>query len=336
MDIVHVLARVVGPFFAIDGRSQNNRYYSKQLWERVIKDDGVKDRLRRKKVFGTIGHDQDIDDKALREGKVSHVLSKMWIDEPSQVGMGEVYVLNTDTGRRLNTYLRAGAELPVSSRAYGKYRGKTGDGAQIVDEGSYKFETFDFVQLPGIAHAVPKLVEEFDDEEVGEVQVQEEAQPDPNGDAVSNEPVLDTGPVDEATEDTTLPPVQEVEHQEETWMDAEVLTKLTEDKVRVETDLTRVMEERTQLTEQVGLLRSQNQMLAKQVQQYEAFGSTDELTELGRLSEGLTQTLEAKKTEITHMRARGLWARPSDDAPLARLHSQRDYCTLRDVGIPPH
>ena len=96
----------------------------------------------------------DIDDKALREGKVSHILSKMWIDGASQIGMGEVYVLNTDTGRRLNTYLRSGAELPVSSRAYGKYRGKTGDGAQIVDEGSYKFETFDFVQLPGIAHAV--------------------------------------------------------------------------------------------------------------------------------------------------------------------------------------
>jgi hypothetical protein len=283
VDGVHVLARVVGPFFAIDGRSQNNRYYSKQLWERVIKDDGVKDRLKRKKVFGTIGHDQDIDDKALREGKVSHVLSKMWIDEPSQVGMGEVYVLNTDTGRRLNTYLRAGAELPVSSRAYGKYRGKTSDGAQIVDEGSYKFETCDFVQLPGIAHAVPKLVENMQDDE--EVEVQVEAQPDPNGDAVSDEPVREETPVDEATEDAAPAPVEELENQEETWMDAEVLTKLTEEKIRIETDLSRVMEERSQLTEQVSLLRSQNSMLAKQVQQYETFGTTDELTDLGRTAE---------------------------------------------------
>jgi hypothetical protein len=38
---------------------------------------------------------------------------------------------------------------------------------------------------------------------------------------------------------------------EDDWMDASVLTKLTEDKVRIETDLSRVMEERTQLTEQV-------------------------------------------------------------------------------------
>jgi hypothetical protein len=36
------------------------------------------------------------------------------------------------------------------------------------------------------------------------------------------------------------------------------------------------------------------------------------------------------------MRARGLWARPSGAAPLTRLHYQRDQCTLRDVGLPPH
>src|SRR5207302_5686436 len=118
-----------------------------------------------------------------------HILSKMWIDGASQIGMGEVYVLNTDTGRRLNTYLRSGAELPVSSRAYGKYRGKTGDGAQIVDEGSYKFETFDFVQLPGIAHAVPKLIEADLTELVeDEVQVDQQLETTPEETRTDSDP----------------------------------------------------------------------------------------------------------------------------------------------------
>jgi hypothetical protein len=204
--------RAVGPFFAVDGKSQNNRYYSKNLWERVIKDDSVTDRLKRRKVFGTIGHDQDIDDKALREGKISHILTKIWIDDPTQIGMGEVYVLNTDTGRRLNTYLRSGVELPVSSRAYGKYRGKTKDGAQIVDEGTYKFETFDFVQLPGIARAVPKLVEEIED-------AQDEAHDDPTMDEVGLDMALSEASVEESTENTNPPGVQNENHEENSLMD---------------------------------------------------------------------------------------------------------------------
>jgi hypothetical protein len=370
VDGVHVLARAVGPFFAVDGKSQNNRYYSRGLWERVIKDDGVTDRLKRRKVFGTIGHDQDIDDKALREGKVSHILSKMWIDEPSQIGMGEVYVLNTDTGRRLNTYLRSGVELPVSSRAYGKYRGKTKDGASIVDESTYKFETFDFVQLPGIAHAVPKLAE---DDNVVSSDLRE-AQDDPNADKVGLEMALSEAAVETFQElDSTEhdnPTVIEQKVTEESWMDTAVLTKITEDKVRIEGDLARVMEERTQLTEQIGLLRSQNQMQAKQLQQYEAIGTIDEITALGKTSEALTQTVEAKNKTISELQEqlttytaigkpediRAVFACTEDlveyhrqigapeevtnflreaDARLARLQYQRDPCTLRDVGLPP-
>src|SRR5439155_21535655 len=77
--------------------------------------------------------------------------------------------------------------------------------------------------------------------------------------------------------------------------------KLTEEKIRIESDLSRMMEERGQLTEQVGLLRNQNQLLAKQMQQYESFGTTDELKELGQLAEGLTQTVDAKKSTITQL-----------------------------------
>ena len=180
----------------------------------------------------------------------------------------------------------SGIEIPVSSRAYGKYRGKTKDGASIVDEGTYKFETFDFVQLPGIAHAVPKLAEHIDDANVVSSDLRE-AQDDPDTEKVGLEMALSESTVEEkldSTEDEN-PTVVQDKVIEESLMDTAVLTKITEDKVRIEGDLARVMEERTQLTEQIGLLRSQNQMLTKQVQQYEAVGTLDDLAELSRTSE---------------------------------------------------
>jgi hypothetical protein len=289
----------------------------------------------------------------LREGKVSHILSKMWIDEPSQIGMGEVYVLNTDTGRRLNTYLRSGVELPVSSRAYGKYRGKTKDGASIVDESTYKFETFDFVQLPGIAHAVPKLAEDVDDENVVSSDLPE-THSDPDMDEVGvdmalSESTVEGTAVQSPTSDSRdaehpsavqdNPTVIQTEDVEESLMDTAVLTKITEDKVRVESDLAKVMEERTQLTEQIGLLRSQNQMLTKQVQQYEAIGTVEDITELGRTSEALTQTVEAKNQTITRTCEREdsgygplamhLWLSP---LPARPLHAARRWTPSRLIA----
>jgi hypothetical protein len=153
----HIIGRVKGPFFAVDGESRNGRFYSRGLWEKAINENT--DRMTGGTMLGAVGHDQPINDEALREGKISHRVTKLWIDDAKKVGMGEVLIFNTPSGQILNTYMRGGVPIAVSSRADGQYSGKTASGAQIVNEQTFALDTFDFVLKPGITHAVPSIVE---------------------------------------------------------------------------------------------------------------------------------------------------------------------------------
>jgi hypothetical protein len=104
-----------------------------------------------------------IDEDAMAAGKISHVVNKLWIDKKTNVGMGEILVLGTDSGRNLNTHLRSGQPIPVSSRAYGQISNERGpNGEDIIDEDSFVLETFDFVLNPGVDSAYPKVVENHD------------------------------------------------------------------------------------------------------------------------------------------------------------------------------
>jgi hypothetical protein len=142
--------------FLVNNESRNKRYYSKNLWDKVINENSS--RLSSGDCIGTVGHDQPIDDQAFLNGKISHKITKLWIDE-NGIGMGEIQVLATSAGKELNALLRGGIRIPVSSRASGEYRGTTSSGAKIIDENSFSLQGFDFVRLPGIPSAVPLLVE---------------------------------------------------------------------------------------------------------------------------------------------------------------------------------
>jgi len=66
-----ILGKIKGTFFVPNGTSRNNRYYSKSLWEKQLSRPDVKTKLSERRMLGTISHDQEIDDKAVLEGKVS-------------------------------------------------------------------------------------------------------------------------------------------------------------------------------------------------------------------------------------------------------------------------
>lgn len=157
VDGKYVLGRVAGQFFVPNGKSRNDRFYPRELWERCLADPGVKERMENRRMFGTAGHCKQLDDEALREGDISHIVTKLEIR--GDVGYGEALILDTPVGRTLNTLLRAGCKLFVSSRANGSYRGKTEDGIPIVDPQTYELFTFDFVIEPGFLQANPSLVE---------------------------------------------------------------------------------------------------------------------------------------------------------------------------------
>lgn len=152
-----VLAKVKGVFFVPEGVSRNNRYYSRSLWEKALSRPEVMEKMKRKLMFGTIGHDLEIDDKALREGLVSHIVTDAKIDEAGQ-GIGEALVLNTPVGQILNNLLRAGCQMYVSSRANGTYSGDK-DGIPAVDEDAYDLSGWDFVLEAGFLQANPQLAE---------------------------------------------------------------------------------------------------------------------------------------------------------------------------------
>ena len=159
VDGEHILAKVKGVFFCPNGKSRNNRFYPEALWEKALGDASVKQKLKSRTMFGTVGHDTELNDKAILEGRISHIVTNAYINEDGK-GIGEALILNTPAGRVLNTIMRAGSQVFVSSRAEGRFKG-TKDGMPIVDEDSYKLDTWDFVLNPGFTAANPKLVEEL-------------------------------------------------------------------------------------------------------------------------------------------------------------------------------
>lgn len=156
VDGKHVLGKIKGCFFVPNGVSRNNRYYSKELWEKVLNSSDVKKRMTEKRMFGTISHSQAIDDTALLEGKISHIITNLSI--VNNQGIGEALILDTPAGRVLNTFLRAGSKLFVSSRANGAFKGEE-NGVPRVDPETYELAGFDVVIDPGFVQANPKLVE---------------------------------------------------------------------------------------------------------------------------------------------------------------------------------
>jgi len=151
-----ILGKVKGEFFVPDGYSRNKRFYSKSLWDKQLAKNEVKENLASRRMFGTIGHDQELNDSALRDGKVSHIVTDLRIENGK--GMGEALILGTPAGEVLNTVLRAGAKLFVSSRANGQFKGSK-DGVPSVDEDTYALKGFDVVIDPGFLQAQPELVE---------------------------------------------------------------------------------------------------------------------------------------------------------------------------------
>jgi hypothetical protein len=152
-----ILAKVKGVFFCPDGISRNNRFYSRTLWENVLASEDVQERLKLKNMFGTIGHDTELNDEAFQKGLISHYMTAVNIDENGQ-GIGEAVIMNTPAGQILNTVMRAGATVYVSSRGEGSFNGDK-NGVPAVDESNYNLIGWDFVMNPGFLKANPKVAE---------------------------------------------------------------------------------------------------------------------------------------------------------------------------------
>jgi len=164
-----VLAKVTGPSFFLDGFSRNGRFYPKKLWENALKKPETNQALERGLMFGCIGHPKDYSlDELLESGKVSHKVTKIYIDKKTGVGMADYEILDTPSGRILNTILRSGSNMYVSTRAFGGFTNETkvkdGKKYKILDENNFIIESIDFVIQPGFLDTNPKLVESIQED----------------------------------------------------------------------------------------------------------------------------------------------------------------------------
>jgi hypothetical protein len=256
VDGIHVLAKVRGPFFVPEGKSRNGRYYSKELWEKQLSRPIIQSYLKEKRMFGTIGHAQPIDDQSLLEGKISHIVTELAIDKDGVPGYGEALILGTPAGKILNTIMRANAKLFTSSRAMGSFSGQTEDGTPKVDEETYDLRTFDFVIDPGFLQAHPTIAESLD----GIVESE------PNNSLNSNQSM-----------------------KEKNKMDTELLKRSMDEAASLRVDLEKALAQNREHESTITTLKGENSKLQESAQLAEGYGKIGTLDQVKLVQERLQQ-----------------------------------------------
>ncbi|MHA1883078.1 MAG: hypothetical protein ACTSUO_08540 [Candidatus Thorarchaeota archaeon] len=152
-----VLCRVVYPICNIDKRNANNRVYERAVWEKVLDDEEIREKLKNRALFGQAEHPSETQSDLQL---TSHVIFEMWIDEEKGQVFQKMDVLDTPAGRVIDTLLRAGCQVGVSTRAEGDLEEKEDDKGKfhrVIPE-SYKYITTDFTADPSTFGVVPQEI----------------------------------------------------------------------------------------------------------------------------------------------------------------------------------
>ena len=130
-----------------DIRNANQRVYSSEEIGRAVKT--LNEQIAGGySVLGEVDHPQDL---KINLDRVSHMITKMWMDGPN--GYGKLKILPTPMGQLVQTMLESGVKLGVSSRGSGEvdHNGKV-NGFEII--------TVDVVAQPSAPGAYPTPVYE--------------------------------------------------------------------------------------------------------------------------------------------------------------------------------
>lgn len=149
-----ILGVVEGLFQRADAKNANGRIYSRGLFERILEDADVRDRLNSRAMVGELDHPQS---GTTAMSRISHVVVAQKLQEDGAVH-GVAEILDTPMGKILETLFRAKIRVGVSSRGDGTVTIK--GGTEYVNESDYKLETYDFVIKPSTLGAYPTLSEE--------------------------------------------------------------------------------------------------------------------------------------------------------------------------------
>jgi hypothetical protein len=130
-----------------DIRNANQRVYSSQEIGRAVKT--LNEQISGGySVCGELDHPQDL---KINLDRVSHMITKMWMDGPN--GYGKLKIIPTPMGQLVQTMLESGVKLGVSSRGSGEV-----DGSGNVQ--GFEIITVDIVAQPSAPGAYPTAVYE--------------------------------------------------------------------------------------------------------------------------------------------------------------------------------
>ena len=130
-----------------DIRNANQRVYSSQEIGKAVKT--LNEQIAGGySVLGEVDHPQDL---KINLDRVSHMITKMWMDGPN--GYGKLKILPTPMGQLIQTMLESGVKLGVSSRGSGEV-----DSSGNVQ--GFEIITVDVVAQPSAPGAYPTPVYE--------------------------------------------------------------------------------------------------------------------------------------------------------------------------------
>lgn len=131
----------------------NNRVYSKEVLEREIKN--YQKLIQENRALGELDHPED---SVINLRNVSHNMVKVWWDGNNV--MGKAKILNTPSGKILQSLVNDGIKLGISSRGMGSVH-EGPDGRTIVED-DFNLICFDFVSEPSTHGAFMDMRENKD------------------------------------------------------------------------------------------------------------------------------------------------------------------------------
>ena len=130
-----------------DIRNANQRVYSSQEIGKAVKT--LNEQIAGGySVLGEVDHPQDL---RINLDRVSHMITKMWMDGPN--GYGKLKIIPTPMGQLIETMLTSGVKLGVSSRG-------SGEVDQSGNVQGFEIITVDIVAQPSAPGAYPTPVYE--------------------------------------------------------------------------------------------------------------------------------------------------------------------------------
>ena len=129
-------------------KNANERVYPVHEIERAVST--INDQL--KGGYSVLGEVDHPDDLKINLDRVSHMITKMWMDGPC--GFGKLKVLPTPMGKLVEAMITSGVKLGVSSRG----SGNVNEGSGHVSD--FEIITVDIVAQPSAPHAYPKAIYE--------------------------------------------------------------------------------------------------------------------------------------------------------------------------------